>query len=100
MRWLFEIVRRILAWIVGIFRGGGGGQIPDDKCCHLARPDKECNWSLAKSNYSCPQGFYKQSWYCCEGTQQVGCGECTTNQDTCWSGDFACSIWWYSGKQC
>lgn len=75
-------------------------EVNDDKCCHLALPDKECPYSGDKSNYTCPDGYYRQWWFCCEGTQQVGCGECTTDESTCWSGDFYCSIWWWTGQSC
>ena len=92
--WL-ERIRELLERLTG-----GGGTIEDDRCCVLARKDKECNWVLTKSNFSCPEGHYKQHWVCCEGSQQIACGECTTSETTCWSGSFDCSIWWYTGKSC
>ena len=95
--WIQRLIRRILEWIRA--NSGGGGTIPDDKCCYLARKDKECNWIGNKSLYSCPQGYNRQWWYCCEGSQQIGCGECTP-QNTCWSGPWECSIWWYTGQSC
>lgn len=79
---------------------GGGGTIEDDKCCVLARLDNECDWVLSKSNYSCPEGYHKHHWVCCEGTQQIACGECTTDTDSCWGGSWECSIWWYTGETC
>jgi hypothetical protein len=114
MRWIFDRLwkalrwllfwwwwKRILEWILDWLRNrGGGGTIPDDKCCVLARPDNECYWIGSKSNFSCPSGYYRQWWYCCEGSQQIACAECTTNPNTCWSGTFACSIWWYTGQTC
>jgi hypothetical protein len=96
--WLRELIERFLQWLRD--NQGGGGTIPDDKCCHLARKDKECMWAGAKQFYTCPPGYYRQWWYCCEGTQQLGCGECTTNPDTCWSGSFECSIFWETGESC
>ena len=95
--WIQRLIRRILEWIRA--NSGGGGTIPDDKCCYLARKDKECNWIGNKSLYSCPPGYNRQWWYCCEGSQQIGCGECTP-QNTCWSGPWECSIWWYTGQSC
>jgi hypothetical protein len=91
-RWLIELILRI--------RHGGGGTIADDKCCHLARLDKECKWLGSKANFSCPAGWYRTWWYCCEGTQQIGCGECTPQAETCWTGPWECSIWWYTGATC
>lgn len=97
-RWLKELIRRILEWLAE--NSGGGGSIADDECCHLARLDKECLWIGSKSNFSCPEGFHRQWWYCCEGTQQIACGECTKSTETCWSGPWDCSIWWYTGETC
>ena len=97
IRRLIERLRRILVILIG---GGGGGTIPDDKCCGLARLDNECHWVGSKSEYTCPSGYYRHWWYCCEGTQQLACAECTGNQSTCWSGPFQCSIWWYTGGTC
>lgn len=95
--WWRHWIRKILEWLAG--QSGGGGTIPDDKCCVLARKDKECQWVGSKSNFTCPQGYYRQWWYCCEGTQQIACAECTP-QNTCWSGPWECSIWWYTGQSC
>ena len=78
---------------------GGGGVIVDDKCCFLARPDNECRYQGDKSNYTCPDGFQKTWWFCCEGTQQIGCGECSSGP-TCWQGPWECSIFWYTGQTC
>lgn len=95
---LIALIRRILDWIT--MNRGGGGPIPDDKCCYLARTDNECNWVGSKSNFTCPEGYYRQWWYCCEGTQQIACGECTTSESNCWTGPWECSIWWYTGQSC
>jgi len=89
------------------WRRGAGGPVlmmgvPDEgmACCHLALPNTECNYSGSKANFTCPSGFHRQYWLCCEGTRQAGCGECTTSTSTCWSGSFNCSIWWWSGASC
>ena len=99
---IIQLVSRLLEQILQWFRGfsGGGGTIPDDKCCSLARKDKECSWVGSKSNFTCNHPYYRQWWYCCEGTQQLACGECTTNTSSCWSGTFDCSIWWNTGQTC
>jgi hypothetical protein len=98
-----RIVVRIARWwrhlIERIF-GGGGGTIPDDKCCSLARLDNECSWVISKANFTCPEGYFRQWWYCCEGTQMVACGECTKSETSCWGGPWECSIWWYTGQSC
>ncbi|MGH8435636.1 MAG: hypothetical protein ACRERX_14430 [Pseudomonas sp.] len=98
LQWIRELIAIILEWFRNF--SGGGGTIPDDKCCVLARRDKECQWVGSKSNFSCAQGFHRQWWYCCEGTQQIACAECTSSPSTCWSGSFDCSIWWYTGQTC
>ena len=96
-RRLVELIRWFMEWIAR--HSGGGGTIPDDKCCGLARLDHECHWVGSKANYTCPQGYNRQWWYCCEGTQQIACGECTPGS-TCWSGPWECSIFWYTGQSC
>lgn len=97
-RWLRRIIE-LLREILG--RGSSGGEtISDDKCCHLARPDNQCAWRVSKSLFTCPEGYHRQWWYCCEGTQQIACGECTKSADTCWVGPWECSIWWYTGQSC
>jgi len=72
--------------------------IPD--CCILAKPEKECHYTGHKANYTCPPGFQKQYWPCCEGTRLVGCGECSSGP-TCFDRPFDCSIWWWiEGSSC
>ena len=95
--WWRRLIEIILQWLAS--HSGGGGTISDDRCCSLARRDNECHWFGSKSNYTCPEGYTRQWWYCCEGTQQIGCGECTP-QATCWQGPWECSIWWYTGATC
>lgn len=72
--------------------------IPD--CCSLALPDKECPYRGTKSNYICSEGYHRRWWFCCEGTRQAACAECTTYADGCWQGEFECSIWWWTGQSC
>lgn len=96
--WLIDWIRRILDLIFG--RSGGGGTIPDDRCCGLARPDNECHWTGTKSNFTCPSGYHRWWWYCCDGTQQIACGECTQSTSSCWGGPWQCSVFWYTGQTC
>jgi hypothetical protein len=77
----------------------------DMACCYLAKPDTECPYTNDKAGYTCPDGYYKQWWFCCQGTRQVGCGECTKSTSTCSElpvrdDNYACSIWWYTGASC
>ncbi len=65
-------------------------------CCYLALPNTECAYTGSKSNYTCPSGYYRQWWYCTEGSRRRACAECTTSRDNCWTGDFNCSIWWWA----
>lgn len=77
------------------------GVPPPPDCCNLYFPNgPECNYSGNKSSYTCPQGYTRQWWPCCEGTRMAGCGECTTSTTTCWQGTFNCSIWWWTGESC
>jgi hypothetical protein len=99
IRTILEWIRRLWAWILSLFRGGGG-PIEDDKCCFLARRDNECHWVGDKASFKCPPGYHRQWWHCCEGTRLIGCGECTTSTSTCWSGSFECSIWWWTNQAC
>ena len=73
----------------------GGGPIGDDRCCGLAT-DKECCYpdGKSKAQYICPQGWYKTWWFCVEGTQAYGCGECSSEPGSCFDGDYECSIYW------
>jgi hypothetical protein len=75
---------------------------PVPACCNLAFPNGPfCHHPPNnKPAYTCPTGFYRQWWYCCEGTRQAACAECTTSTTTCWQGTFKCSIWWYTGHRC
>ena len=95
----WSLWRSLIARQAWVAFGGGGGRISDDKCCGLARLDSECRWTGSKSDYTCPPNHTRQWWYCCEGSQLVGCGECTP-QANCWSGPWACSIWWYAATTC
>lgn len=77
--------------------------IPD--CCSLyydidAEPERQCPYEGSKREYTCPEGYYQQYWTCVEGTRIAACAECTQNQETCWIGDFHCSIWWWVGEEC
>jgi hypothetical protein len=65
-------------------------------CCHLALPNRVCPYTTYRWRYRCPAGWYRQWWYCLEGTRRRGCGECTRNSATCWGGPFYCSIWWWA----
>ena len=69
---------------------------PVPGCCHLALPNTPCPSVGPPQNYYCPQGYYRQWWYCTQGTRQVACAECTKSSSTCWSGPFVCSIWWWA----
>jgi hypothetical protein len=91
---IWDLIRRLLDWLRSLFTGGGG-TIPDDRCCGLARLDNECIYYFGdKSNFTCPEGYYRQWWYCLEGTRRFACGECTTYALSCYGGNYACSIFW------
>lgn len=70
-------------------------------CCNLAKPPGGCHGS--GSGFLCPGvGLYKKTWTCCHSDGRFyGCGECQSNQDTCWNGDnYACSEYWLIRTSC
>lgn len=85
--------------------------ILDVKCCGLMYPEQECPYVGDKKQFKCPPGYYKTAWTCVEGTRTIYCGECAPDgvskdeqrkaernkedYGDCWSGPFACSIWYY-----
>lgn len=79
--------------------------ITDDKCCALVK-ENECPYTGSKSNYTCPSGYTKFCWMCCEGSSKIGCGECikqASNPTDCWDAtdeNAACSIWWDCATDC
>jgi hypothetical protein len=90
----WDLIRRLIDWLRSISKSGGGA-IPDDRCCGLARLDNECIYSLGdKSTFTCPEGYYKHWWYCLEGTRTFACGECNEGRNDCFEPDWACSIFW------
>ena len=94
IRQIVEAIRALIRAIMAIFsRHGGGGPVGDYRCCHLAT-NTECNWTIVKSNYTCPEGFHRTFWYCMDGTQKIGCGECSQSATSCWQGPWQCSIFW------
>ncbi|WP_406346301.1 hypothetical protein [Streptomyces sp. NBC_00648] len=60
-------------------------------CCSLAKCE-ECSYGESKDRYTCPSGYNRRTWSCVSGSNRYYCGECATGTD-CWSGPFACSIW-------
>jgi hypothetical protein len=111
-KWMGQIWRAVSQWMVMMLDRfavdrGGGGAFPDDKCCGLVHLDRECYYVGGKSRFTCPPGLNKLWWYCCEGTLQIGCGECTLARDSCFSAGPSwfpplnrCSIWWYTEQSC
>jgi len=108
--WLPRLGMNLLSFFADTGIGGGSayasdtgpgvpciGPITQVKCCFLACPSTEFEYEGNKSNYSCPDGFQKQYWFCCEGTTQIGCGECASGND-CGAGPWNCSIWWDTGR--
>jgi hypothetical protein len=111
--WLSRVGMKMMAAAAGGARATGSGHHFHKKkkdegsndpdymaCCHLALPDRECEYKGDKADYTCPEGWHRQWWFCCEGTRQAGCGECTKSTSTCWQGPFECSIWWWTGQSC
>lgn len=84
----------------------GAGQEPpptpgEMACCSLAFPNGPfCEYTGRRQDYTCPEGWYRQWWHCCEGSRLAGCGECTRSQTTCWQGPFLCSMWWWTDQSC
>lgn len=70
---------------------------PMPSCCAVYFPNGPfCDYPGSDpSQYTCPQGYYRQWWFCPPTNSFGACAECTTDKDTCWRGDFLCSTWWY-----
>jgi hypothetical protein len=88
--------RRPKAALATAEREGGDPKVMIPGCCHLALPNTPCPYVGHPSNYTCPSGYYRQWWYCTEGSQRRACAECTKSSTTCWQGPFICSIWWWA----
>ena len=76
---------------------------PLPQCCHVFYPNGPyCNYVGKPQSYTCPPGYYRQWWFCCEGSRgrEAACAECTQSQSTCWSGPFNCSTWWITDQPC
>jgi hypothetical protein len=79
----------------------GGMPQPIPRCCSLALPNTPCNFPAGRpKDFTCPPGYHRQWWNCCEGTHVVACGECTKSTSNCWTGPFICSIWWPTTASC
>jgi len=76
-------------------------QTNPDGCCILAFPPPNNQCAGSGGAYTCPSGWYKRIWYCCQnGSKLRGCGECTRNIDTCFQGPFLCSKTWITTINC
>src|SRR5437764_8560492 len=65
-------------------------------CCNLYYPNTSqwCNTN-GYGNFLCPSGWSKRSWYCCQGVDLVGCGECVQGGTTCDNAtSYKCSYGW------
>ena len=71
----------------------GGGRIPSQICCFVARLDNECCYPTggSKADYICKPGYQKTIWFCTSGTSVYGCGECSQG-NSCGAGPWECSI--------
>jgi hypothetical protein len=63
-------------------------------CCSLASC-RRCSYAVSPDRFTCPSGYYRTVWSCRSGSVMYGCGECSTNRNTCWDedGTFWCSIY-------
>lgn len=68
-------------------------------CCYLACPN---SCSGTGSNFTCPSGYNKKTWTCCDGGgQRVRyCGECTTGSTCSERAHFHCSETWTQNPTC
>jgi hypothetical protein len=96
------LLRRVTEVGVGLF--GGLAALGADEaaayayaCCGLAR-DNKCS-GCSTGNFSCPSGYSKRYWYCCQGGQLYGCGECAKGSN-CYTGPFACSCGYRASGPC
>ncbi len=61
-------------------------------CCSLARCNL-CDYQVSHDRYTCPSGYYRVLWTCTSAGITWGCGECSTSSSSCYSGSYACSIY-------
>ena len=80
----------------GAYAGDDRARAMGPGCCNLALPNNPCPYVGQPSNFTCPSGYYRQWWYCNEGSGRRACAECTQNTTSCWFGPFYCSIWWWA----
>lgn len=69
-------------------------------CCTLACPPNQCSGS--GSNHTCPAGYNKKSWTCCDpgGERHRVCSECTTGSTCREFAHFHCSESWTENPPC
>jgi hypothetical protein len=80
-------------------RGPASASAGNVACCNLARPDKRCGNHTGWPPFWCNYGGFRRLWYCCDGGNFWGCGECQSGSGTCFDGPtFYCSYAWYSGS--
>ncbi len=96
------LIRRVTALSLGLF--GGLAALGTDEaaayrfgCCYLAL-DKKCS-GCTSGGFTCPSGFSKRYWYCCQNGQLYGCGECTKST-SCYGGPWACSCGFRASGPC
>ena len=101
LNWLRNLWARLVALIRRIFGMDNDPPLNEvPRCCSLYYPNGPyCAYTGSRSNFTCPPGFQRTWWFCCEGTRQVACAECASGS-SCWQGPWNCSIWWYTGSTC
>jgi hypothetical protein len=75
------------------------------RCCGLANPGTVCPHPQGRAEeFTCPEGFYRSWWTCCEGSKLAFCGECggldREGKPSCYDGPFPCSIGWITNERC
>ena len=79
---------------------GQAAQAGNWLCCFLYYPNTSqwCN-TTSYGNFVCPSGWAKRAWYCCQGVDLVGCGECVKGGTTCSNADsYNCSYGWIARR--
>jgi hypothetical protein len=86
----------VFAWMAA--RGAAEAGAYPYHCCGLAT-NTHCS-GCPSGSFSCPSGYHRKYWFCCQNGGLYGCGECTKSTTSCFSGPFKCSCGYVASGPC
>lgn len=97
-----RFLRRLTGASAGLFAGIAAAGADDAAaypyaCCALAS-NTHCS-GCSTGSFSCPSGYNKKYWFCCQSGQLYGCGECT-HGSSCYIGPWVCSCGYRASGPC